>query len=147
VIQYRRKIRISGNTLLLFTKTQTKASRDAARIEEYRLTIPLLPHRPLFPPPLPFRQPRHLRCQGLPPMDLSKAIQAIAAVAHHHTHQLNNFQIYHTVILPHLITNNIQFVHRNMDTTTMKNKVVITTAFSPKGDTCRKCELLLVNLH
>jgi hypothetical protein len=147
VIQYRCKIRISGNTLLLSTKTQTKASRGAARIEEYRLTSPLAPHRPLFHPPLRFRQPQRLRCQGQPPMGLSKAIQAIAAVAHHHTHQLNNVQIYHTVILPHLITNNIRFVHRNMDTITMTNKVAITTAFSPKGDTCRKSGLLLTNLH
>jgi hypothetical protein len=69
-------------------------------------------------------------------MDLSKGIQAIAAVAPHLTHQLSNFPIFHTVIQTRL-TNNIQFELLSKDIITMKNRMATTTAFSPKGDTCK----------
>jgi hypothetical protein len=135
-MQYPRKIKISGSTLLLSTKTPTKGSRDVARIEEYQRTFPLVLHPLRFHRHLPFQQLLRQQCPEQQPMDLSKGIQAIAAVAPHPTHQLSNFPTFHTVIRTPL-TNNIQFELLSKDIITMKNRMATTTAFSRKGDTCK----------
>jgi hypothetical protein len=124
-----------GNILLIYTKIQTRASKEEAKIAGYRLLL-LQHHHPRHSLRL-LLSPQLLRrlCQGLQPTAPFRVTPVIVVAVRHLMHLLNKCQIFSIIVMLMHLINITQSEQHLKDTIPLRSNMGTTIVFSLNDDT------------